>query len=325
MKNLITGGAGFIGSHLAEYLLQRGEEVVVVDDLSTGSVTNLRHLHGDRRLSVVIDTVLNRTLLDSLVAAADRVFHLAAAVGVELIVKQPARVIETNVLGTEAVLSICARYNTPVFIASTSEVYGKSEAIPFREDDDIVLGCTTKTRWAYACSKAIDEFLALAHFSGTGLPTVVGRFFNTAGPRQTGQYGMVIPRFIGQALANAPITVYGDGTQIRCFTHVADVVAAVATLIETPAAFGQVINIGTREQVSINDLAAHVIRMTGSSSTVQHVPFQKVYAEGFEDIAVRVPDIAKLERLIGYVPRNDLRAILRDTIASKRETVASLS
>ena len=315
-NNLITGGAGFIGSHLAEYLLEQGQRVVVVDDLSTGSLDNIRHLRSGRGLEFVQGTVLNRTLIDSLTANTDRVFHLAAAVGVDLIVKNPARVIETNILGTETVLAVCAEYRVPVFIASTSEVYGKSEKMPFREDDDIVLGPTSKSRWSYACSKAIDEFLALAYHESRGLPAVVGRFFNTAGPRQTGQYGMVVPRFVGQALAGAPITVYGSGEQTRCFCHVRDVVSAVAKLIESPAAYGQVFNLGSRESISMNELAARVKSRTGSSSEITHVPFEEAYVSGFEDIVAREPDITKARLAVDFEPKHTLDEILADVIAS---------
>jgi UDP-glucose 4-epimerase len=321
-SNLITGGAGFIGSHLAEYLLEQGERVVIVDDLSTGSLDNIKHLRSQRGLEFVHDTVLNRTLLDSLTANSDRVFHLAAAVGVELIVKHPARVIETNILGTETILAVCVEYKVPVFIASTSEVYGKSEKMPFREDDDIVLGPTSKSRWSYACSKAVDEFLALAYHQSRGLPAVVGRFFNTAGPRQTGQYGMVIPRFVGQALAGDPMTVYGSGEQTRCFCHVRDVVAAVARLIEAPEAYGQVFNLGSRELVSMNELAARVKDRTGSSSEITHVPFEEAYVSGFEDIAAREPDISKARAVVGFEPQQTLDEILADVIASMQNRPA---
>lgn len=314
-SNLITGGAGFIGSHLAEYLLEQGQRVTIVDDLTTGSLENIRHLRSRRELEFVNDTVLNRTLIDSLTANSDRVYHLAAAVGVDLIVKHPARVIETNILGTETVLAVCAEYKVPVFIASTSEVYGKSDKMPFREDDDIVLGATSKSRWSYACSKAVDEFLALAYHQSRDLAAVVGRFFNTAGPRQTGQYGMVIPRFVEQALAGDPITVYGTGDQTRCFCHVRDVVEAVARLVETPEAYGRVFNLGSRKSISMNDLAARVKALTGSSSDIAHIPFEEAYVSGFEDIEAREPDTSRAYDAVGFTPKHTLDEILSDVIA----------
>ncbi len=314
--NLVTGGAGFIGSHLAEWLLEQGERVIVIDDFSTGRLENLAHLRANPHLRIVRDTVLNEHVVDSLVQHVDgAVYHLAAAVGVKLIVERSAHVIETNILGTTSVLHACRRYGTPLFIASTSEVYGKNRASALEEDGDMVLGPTSRSRWAYASSKAIDEFLALAFARDYGLPVVVGRFFNTAGPRQTGQYGMVVPRFVRQALAGDPLTVYGNGEQSRCFTHVRDVVLAVVRLMETPAACGQIVNIGTEEQVTINALAGRVKTVTGSASPVAHIPFEEAYEAGFEDIQDRCPDISKARRLIGYNPQFGLDRILQDVAA----------
>jgi UDP-glucose 4-epimerase len=323
VTNLITGGAGFIGSHLAEFLVELGQKVVVLDDLSTGSRENIAHLRNGDNLSVIVDSVLNGELVQRVTAECDRVFHLAAAVGVDLIVKQPARVIETNILGTDCVLRACCSHRVPVFLASTSEVYGKSTSVPFKEDDDLVLGPTTRSRWSYACSKAIDEFLALAYNSEHDLPVVVGRFFNTTGPRQTGQYGMVIPRFVEQALRGTPLTVYGTGDQVRCFAHVLDIVPAVVKLLETDAAYGKVVNLGGREPVTINELARKVRQLTGSESRIVHVPFEKAYIRGFEDIQEREPDIAKAGELIGFNPTRTLDDILNSVIRWKRDAMST--
>ena len=319
VKSLVTGGAGFIGSHIVELLVSRGDRVVVIDDLSTGALCNLAAVREDRRLEVVIDSVLNESRVTQLVDDADRVFHLAAAVGVDLIVKQPAKVIETNILGTEYVLRACAASATPVFVASTSEVYGKSDAVPFREESDLVFGPTSKSRWSYACSKAIDEFLALAYAQAQGLPAVIGRYFNTTGPRQTGRYGMVVPRFARQALAGEPITVYGSGEQVRSFAHVADVAPATVDLIECEAARGEAVNLGAPEPVTINALASMVRDLSGSTADIVHVPFEQAYAQGFEDIRVRQPDISKAHALIGFTPKHDLRDIVESVIAWERE------
>ena len=314
MRYLITGGAGFIGSHLAEELLRRGHEVWVVDDLSTGSINNIRHLKTHDRFHYTIDTVMNRQLTAELVDTADVVYHLAAAVGVKLIVESPVRTIETNIQATEVVLSLANKKKKPVFVASTSEVYGKSEQFPFNEDGDIVMGATTKGRWSYACSKAIDEFLAIAYWKEKKLPTVVGRLFNTVGPRQTGQYGMVIPNFVRQALAQSPITVYGDGKQSRCFTHVSDVVRALIMLMEKPEAYGQVYNIGNNQELTIVDLARQVRDAAGSKSEIVFVPYEKAYEEGFEDMVRRVPDTTKIKALTGWQPTIALPQILGDVV-----------
>ncbi len=314
MRVLITGGAGFIGSHLAEALLDAGSEVQVLDNLSTGSIENIRHLKGRSGFHYHIDSVDNEPLLAELIDAADVVFHFAAAVGVKLIVEQPVHTIETNVHGTEVVLKHANKKKKLVVVASTSEVYGKSNNVPFRETSDLVLGPTTKHRWAYACSKAIDEFLALAYWKERKLPVIIVRFFNTVGPRQTGQYGMVIPNFVRQALAGEPVTVFGDGTQSRSFTHVADVVRALTALMKEPRAVGEVINIGNTEEVTIQELADRVIRLTGSSSRVKLVPYDEAYESGFEDMPRRLPDLAKIHAMIGYEPRHTLDDILHDVI-----------
>ena len=315
MRVLITGGAGFIGSHLGEAYLERGDEVFILDDLSTGSIENIRHLKKHSRFHYTIDSVHNAPVVAELVDQCDLVFHLAAAVGVKLIVESPVRTIETNVHGTEVVLAQANKKKKPVLIASTSEVYGLSDQVPFREDGNLVMGATTKGRWSYACSKAIDEFLALAYWREQKLPTIIVRLFNTVGPRQTGRYGMVIPTFVNQALAGEPITVYGDGTQSRCFTHVADVVAALLKLADAPGAVGQVFNIGSTQEVSIGELAELVKAQTDSRSEIVQVPYSEAYEEGFEDMPRRVPDLTKLGGMIGYRPTRSLEQILQDVIA----------
>jgi UDP-glucose 4-epimerase len=315
MKALITGGAGFVGSHLAEALLAQGDEVYVLDNLSTGSIENIEQLKGDRRFHYAIESVMNEPVAAGLIDRVDVVFHLAAAVGVRLIVESPVNTIETNVHGTEMVLKLSNKKKKKVLIASTSEVYGKSEEIPFREDADLVLGPTHKGRWSYACSKAIDEFLALAYHKEKRLPVVVFRLFNTVGPRQTGRYGMVIPNLIKQALLGHPLTVFGDGTQSRCFTDVSDVVAVLLKLANDPAAVGEVFNIGNdREEVRIIDLAKRVKERTGSSSEIVFVPYDQAYEEGFEDMPRRIPDLTKIRRL-GYEPKVQLDEILDRVIA----------
>src|SRR6266853_671197 len=314
MHALITGGAGFIGSHLAEALLAHGDKVIVIDNLSTGSMENIVHLKGRSGFEYFIDSVENEGLLAELIDRSDVVFHFAAAVGVKLIVEQPVRTIETNVHGTEVVLKHANKKKKLVVIASTSEVYGKSEDVPFREDSDLVLGPTPKHRWAYACSKAIDEFLALAYWKERKLPVIIVRFFNTVGPRQTGQYGMVIPNFVRQALAGEPITVFGDGTQSRSFTHVADVVQALIKLVKEPKAIGQVINIGNTGEISIMKLAELVREMSGSKSPIKLVPYDEAYESGFEDMPRRVPDLTKVTAMIGYETKNTLDDILVQVI-----------
>ncbi len=314
MRYLITGGAGFIGSHLAEELLRRGHEVYVIDDLSTGSIANIRHLKTHDRFHYAVDTVMNKQLTAELIDAVDIVYHLAAAVGVKLIVESPVRTIETNIQATEIVLSLANKKKRPTFVASTSEVYGKSDRLPFREDGDLVMGATTKGRWSYACSKAIDEFLTIAYWKEKKLPTVVARLFNTVGPRQTGQYGMVVPNFVRQALAGQPITVYGDGKQSRCFCHVADVVRALIGLMEKPEAYGHVYNIGNHQEISILDLAKQVREVTQSKSEIVFVPYEKAYEQGFEDMPRRVPDTSKIKSLIGWHPTVALPQILADVV-----------
>lgn len=316
MKALITGGAGFVGSHLAEALLGRGDEVYVLDDLSTGSIENIEHLKASPGFHYAIESIRNEPVTAELVDRVDVVFHLAAAVGVRLIVESPVNTIETNVHGTEMVLKLANKKKKKVVIASTSEVYGKSEQVPFREDADLVMGATTKGRWSYACSKAIDEFLALAYHKEKRLPVVVFRLFNTVGPRQTGRYGMVIPNFVKAALSGRPLQVFGDGRQSRCFTYVTDVVGALLKLADHEAAVGQVFNIGNdREEVSIRDLAGRVKARTKSTSEIVTVPYDQAYEEGFEDMQRRVPDLAKIRGLIGYEPQVHLDEIL-DRVAA---------
>lgn len=319
MKAFLTGGAGFIGSHLAERLLELGHEVLVLDNLSTGSIDNIAHLKASPRFSYVVDSVTNEPLLAEMIDRCDVVFHLAAAVGVKLIVEQPVHTIETNVHGTEVVLKHAAKKKKLVFIASTSEVYGKSADVPFREAADLVLGPSEKHRWAYACSKLIDEFLALAYWKEKKLPVVVVRLFNTVGPRQTGRYGMVLPTFVNQALAGEPITVFGDGTQSRSFTYVGDVVDALVALALEPRAIGQVFNIGNTGEISIRDLADRVKALTGSQSPIHLVPYDEAYEAGFEDMPRRVPDVSKLAELIGYRPLIELDDIISRVIAHARE------
>lgn len=322
MRTLITGGAGFIGSHLAEALLARGDEVAILDDLSTGSIDNIEHLKGRPGFSYVIDSVMNEPLLAEMIDRCDVVFHLAAAVGVRLIIEEPTRTIETNVGGTEVVLRNAAKKRRKVVIASTSEVYGKSADVPFREDADLVLGPTSKHRWAYACSKMLDEFLALAYHAEKSVPVVIVRFFNTIGPRQTGRYGMVVPRFVAQALAGEPITVYGDGTQSRSFTYVGDVVRALLALIEHPGAVGEVFNVGNGEEITIRALAERIRTLTSSASPIVTIPYDEAYEAGFEDMPRRVPDIAKIASLVGYAPRVGLHDMLCEIIGEAERASA---
>jgi UDP-glucose 4-epimerase len=314
MRYLITGGAGFIGSHLSEKLLREGHSVTVVDDLCTGAIQNIETLKSSGNFNYVVDSIFNRPLLAELIDDHDAVFHLAASVGVRLIVESPVRTIETNVKGTEVVLEFANKKKKKVLIASTSEVYGKSTKIPFCEDDDLVMGATHKGRWSYACSKAIDEFLALAYWKEKKLPVVIVRLFNTVGPRQTGRYGMVLPNFVRTALAGEPLTVFGDGTQTRCFCHVKDTVRALALAIEHPGAVGQIFNIGSDEEISIGDLAILVKGMTGSTSPIQYIPYHEAYEEGFEDMHRRVPDISKIGNLISFQPTHDIRQIVQSVI-----------
>ena len=318
MKVFITGGAGFIGSHLAEHLHARGDSVSVLDDLSTGEMANLDRLVGRERFEHRIGSVIDAPLVGELVDRADVVVHLAAAVGVRLIVEKPVHTIETNVHGTEVVLHAAAKKQKPVLIASTSEVYGKSSRIPFREEDDLVLGATAHSRWAYACSKALDEWLALAYWREKKVPVILCRFFNTVGPRQTGRYGMVLPNFAAQALRNQPLTVYGSGEQSRCFGHVQDAVEAVSRLLRTQTAHGQVFNVGADREISIRGLAEMVRARSGSRSEIALIPYEQAYTEGFEDMNRRVPDCTKLERAIGFRPRTSLEQIVDDVIADQR-------
>ena len=314
MRALITGGAGFIGSHLAEALLDQGHEVDIIDNLSTGSIRNVAHLKSHPKFKYVIDTLTNEPLLAEMVDRNDVIFHFAAAVGVKLIVEQPVHTIETNVHGTEVVLKHANKKKKKVVVASTSEVYGKNAEVPFREDADLVMGPTMKHRWAYACSKAIDEFLALAYYKERKLPVIIVRFFNTVGPRQTGQYGMVLPSFVRQAMANQPITVFGDGTQSRSFTYIADVVGCLMKLVNEPKAVGEVFNIGNEQEISIYKLAERVKQLTGSSSDIVFVPYDKAYEAGFEDMPRRVPDLGKVYRLVGYRPTVQLDEIITNVV-----------
>ncbi len=323
MRILITGGCGFIGSHLAEYFLDQGHRVTVLDDLSTGSLDNIAAIATHANFTCVVDTVRNDRVVGELVEQADHVFHLAAAVGVRRIVERPVDTIETNVLGSETVLRHAARTGCRILVASTSEVYGKSAAVPFREDSDLVSGATTIQRWAYACSKALDEFLALAYFKERQLPAYVVRFFNTVGPRQTGQYGMVVPSFVKKALAGEPLLVHGDGTQSRCFTHVNDVIRAVVALGERDDAMGQVFNIGGTEEISIQALAERVVRLTGSQSEIRLQSYAQAFDSGFEDMQRRVPDVSKLYGVLGFKPEMPLDDILRDVIAFHRRSAGA--
>jgi UDP-glucose 4-epimerase len=323
MRALLTGGAGFVGSHLAEALLDAGHTVEVIDDLSTGSMDNIARLMDRPGFRATIDTVMNAPLVGEMVDRADVVFHLAAAVGVKLIVEAPVRTIETNVHGTEVVLKEAKRHGQRVFVFSTSEVYGKSTAVPFTETADLVMGPTSKHRWAYACSKALDEFLALAYYKEYQLPVVVVRLFNTVGPRQTGQYGMVIPNFVRQALANEPITVFGEGTQSRAFTYVGDVVKGLLKLAASDQVVGEVFNIGNHGEISMMDLAIKVKALTGSSSEIVLIPYDKAYEAGFEDMPRRVPNLEKIRKAVGYEPTVGLDEILRRVIDHERAVTGS--
>ncbi len=323
MRVFITGGAGFIGSHLAERLLERGDRVLVLDDLSTGTMDNIQHLIGRPGFEYRIGTALDLPLVTECVDRCDVTVHLAAAVGVRLIVERPVHTIETNIGATETVLDAAAKKQKLVLVASTSEVYGKSAKIPFSEEDDLQLGPTSHSRWAYACSKAMDEWLALAYLREKQVPVILARFFNTVGPRQTGRYGMVLPNFAAQALAGDPITVFGTGQQSRCFGHVQDAVEAILRLIATPGAVGQVFNVGNDEEVSILQLAERVREAAGSSSPIKLVPYSEAYPEGFEDMHRRVPDVRKLERTVGFRPRTPLAQIIADVVADQRARLAA--
>jgi UDP-glucose 4-epimerase len=318
MRMLITGGAGFVGSHLAERLLNLGHEVDVLDDLSTGRLENLSHLEANGRLRVTTGSVTDEGLLEPLLASAQVVFHLAAVVGVDLVLQSPVRTIETNVLGTTSVLRLASRHSIKVLLTSTSEVYGKGTRLPFSEDDDRLLGPTTRSRWCYSESKAVDEFLALAYRQEQGLPVVIARLFNTVGPRQTGRYGMVLPRFVSQAIAGEPLTVFGDGRQTRAFADVRDVVRALVRLSECAAAEGQVVNVGSGSEITINDLARLVIQVTGSNSSVQYVPYEQAHGDGFEETQRRVPDVARVKALIGW----EASTPLQETISAVVEEMS---
>ena len=325
MRVLITGGAGFIGSHLTEQLVARGDHVTILDNLSTGRYENVASLEGRKDFQVVIGTILNESLVDKLVERVDVVFHLAAAVGVELIIKKPLESMMTNIRGSEVVLEMAHRYRKKVLIASTSEVYGKNTNGPLREDTDRVLGSPLKTRWSYSTSKAVDEILAHVYWKEKGVPTIIVRLFNTVGPRQSGAYGMVIPRFVSQALAGGPLQVHGDGKQSRCFLHVNDVVAAFTKLVEHQEAVGEVFNLGSQEEVTIEELAQRVIRITGSASRIEYVPYEEAYEEGYEDMPRRVPDISKIRALIGFQPSLGLDAIIRSVVDSVQGASAASS
>ena len=322
MKVLITGGAGFIGSHLAEEHLKLGDEVYIIDDLSTGSMKNIERIKGLSSFHYHLDSVTNNQMMAELVDLCDAVYHLAAAVGVKLIVESPVKTIETNIRGTEVALYHAAKKRKRVLITSTSEVYGKRDRVPFSEDDDLVMGPPDKGRWSYACSKAIDEFLAIAYWKEKKVPTTIARLFNTVGPRQTGRYGMVIPNFVRQALAGEDITVYGDGSQSRCFAHVSDVVGALIRLMESPKAVGEVYNIGSDREVTILQLAEKIKTLTGSDSRIVFTPYDQAYEEGFEDMLRRVPDLSKIHKLIDYQPSFDLDEILESVINYHRSELA---
>ncbi len=319
MKYLITGGCGFVGSHLADLLLEQGHSVWVIDDLTTGSIQNILHLKGRKGFQYVIDSVMNEPLLAELIDQADGIFHLAAVVGVRIVVEEPIRNITTNIDSTSVVLKHASKKGKKVLLTSTSEVYGKSDRVPYGEEQDLLYGPTTKSRWSYAFSKAVDEFLALAHYRTRALPVVIVRLFNTVGPRQTGAYGMVIPRFVQQALMSESMTVYGDGRQSRCFCHVADVTRALARLMETPAALGEIFNLGSDEEISILQLAQVVQKATGSTAPITLVPYEQAYSPGFEDMQRRIPDLSKIRKAIGFRPEHNLEKIVADVVAHTRD------
>jgi UDP-glucose 4-epimerase len=316
---LVTGGAGFIGSHLVEALLRHGCRVLVLDDLSTGSIANLEKVRNHPNLEIAIDSIHNATRLADCVGRADEVYHLAAVVGVRLVLEEPERTVATHIAPTERLLQLASAGHKPLFLASTSEVYGKNPNLPLSEEDDLLLGPTSKGRWIYACSKALDEYLALSYYKRTGLPVVVGRLFNVVGPRQVGHYGMVLPRFVDQALAGGPLVVYDDGLQVRCFCHVADVVRGVLGLMGCPAAMGQVFNLGSDEAVTIRELAERVAALVDPRVAIKHIPYAEAYAPGFEDIRSRVPDLTRIRGLIDYRPHHQLDDILREVIDWRRE------
>ncbi|HEY7087215.1 MAG TPA: NAD-dependent epimerase/dehydratase family protein [Tepidisphaeraceae bacterium] len=318
MRYLITGGAGFIGSHLAERLVRDGHRVTLLDDLSTGRAENLASLHNNSNVQIIRDSVENQSTVDIAVASADVVYHLAATVGVKLVADEPVRTIRTTIHGTEVVLDAAHRFGKPVLITSSSEVYGKGTRVPFGEDDDVLVGPTRHSRWCYAYSKGIDEFLALAYHKQFNLPVVIVRLFNTVGPRQVGMYGMVLPRFVEAALAGRPLQVYGDGNQTRCFCHVSDVVEALVRLPQTPAAIGNVFNLGHDEEVTINDLAKRVIQLTGSKSPIEHIPYERAYGQRFDDLPRRVPRLDKIRSAIGFAPKLNLTQIIQSVIDDNR-------
>jgi UDP-glucose 4-epimerase len=318
MKYMVTGGAGFIGSHLSEYLLSEGHEVLVLDNLTTGSYENISHIDGNKKLQIIVDTVNDPHIVTECVRQVDGVFHLASAVGVKLILEKAVHTIENIVTGTQVVFGICSKYRKPVLLTSTSEVYGKGFKIPFCEDDDTVMGATSKQRWSYACAKAVDEFLALAYWYESKLPIKIVRLFNTVGPKQVSRYGMVIPRFVQQALGNEPVTVYGSGEQSRCFAHVRDIIPALLKIMMNPKANGQVFNLGNDEEISMLDLAKLVKELCGSKSEIVKIPYEKAYIEGFDDMNRRVPSLEKIKQLINYQPKYSLKDILQDIIAYER-------
>ena len=327
-RALITGGAGFIGSHLAETLLERGDHVTIIDDLSTGTLANVQNLLGHPRLRLANESITNEMVLDRLVSECDVIFHMAAAVGVRLIIQEPVHTIETNVMGTETVLKTALRYRARVLVASTSEVYGKSDKVPFNEDDDVVLGPTSRHRWAYAASKMVDEFLALAYHHERGLPVTIFRLFNTVGPRQTGRYGMVIPRLVQQALRGELLTIYGDGSQSRCFCNVADSVRGIVGLADAPQALGQVFNIGSTDEITILELARRTLALVRGSDAgwreqITFIPYAEAYAAGFEDMQRRVPDTTKVREAIGWTPEIPLDETLQQVIAFYRATASN--
>lgn len=323
MNVVITGGAGFIGSHLAEELLERGDNVCVLDNLSTGSPVNIQHLMENERFTFERCSILDKFSTERYVAESDIIYHLAAAVGVKYIMENPLSALQLNIHGTEVILELASKWGQKVMIASTSEVYGKNEMVPYSEDGDRLMGATTIVRWSYACTKALDEFMALAYHKEQKVPVVIVRFFNTCGPRQTGQYGMVIPRFIGNAISGKPIVVHGDGTQSRCFTYVKDAVRAIMTLMDTEEAIGGIFNVGSTHEIQIRDLAKKVIELTGSSSEIQYIPYEDVYGEGFEDMKRRVPNISKIRNLIGWEPRMGLDELLQEVIEYERSAMES--